>query len=67
MWAKVSSMEFGGMIFFRPRPRAVICANNPIALSLMQALQKLRHPATQIQTYIITPTLVCRGTTPGKA
>ncbi|HHT15133.1 MAG: LacI family DNA-binding transcriptional regulator [Christensenellales bacterium] len=27
-------------------------------------LQKLRHPATQIQTYITTPTLVCRGTTP---
>lgn len=95
----------------KPRPRAVICANNPIALGLMQALQakglrvpedialitfdsypfslyteppmtvvdinmyemgqeagrlvlqKLRHPATQIQTYITTPTLVCRGTT----
>ena len=26
-------------------------------------LQKLKHPATQIQTYITTPTLVCRGTT----
>ena len=94
-----------------PRPQAVICANNPIALGLMQSLQskgiripedmalmtfdsypfsllteppmtvvdvnmyemgqeagrlvlqKLRHPATQIQTYITTPTLVRRGTT----
>ncbi len=94
-----------------PRPQAVICANNPIALGLMQALQardiripedialmtfdtypfsmftdppmtvvdinmyemgqeagrlvlqKLKHPATQIQTYITSPTLVCRGTT----
>ncbi|NLV58505.1 MAG: LacI family transcriptional regulator [Clostridiales bacterium] len=94
-----------------PRPQAVICANNPIALGLMQALQakgihvpedmalitfdtypfsmfteppmtvvdinmydmgqeagrlvlqKLKHPATQIQTYITIPTLVCRGTT----
>lgn len=26
-------------------------------------LQKLRHPATQIQTYITTPTLVYTGTT----
>lgn len=95
----------------KPRPAAVICANNPIALGLMQALQakgirvpedmalitfdsypfslyteppmtvvdinmyemgqeagrlilqKLRHPATQIQTYITSPMLVCRGTT----
>lgn len=95
----------------KPRPQSVICANNPIALGLMQALQakgirlpedlalitfdsypfslftdppmtvadvnmnkmgqeagrlvlqKLRHPATQIQTYITTPTLVYRGTT----
>lgn len=94
-----------------PRPKAVICANNPIALGLMQALQakglripedialitfdtypfslftdppmtvvdinmyemgqeagrlvlqKLRHPATQIQTYITSPTLVLRSTT----
>lgn len=94
-----------------PRPQAVICANNPIALGLMQALeakeiripddialmtfdsypfsmftdppmtvvdinmyemgqeagrlvlQKLKHPATQVQTYITAPTLVLRGTT----
>lgn len=26
-------------------------------------LQKLRHPATQIQTHITMPTLVYRGTT----
>lgn len=99
------------LLRMKPRPQAVICANNPIALGLMQALQgkgiripedmalmtfdsypfslftdppmtvvdinmyemgqeagrlvlqKLRHPATQIQTYITTPTLVLRGTT----
>ena len=99
------------LLRMKPRPQAVICANNPIALGLMQALQargvrvpedlalitfdsypfslfteppmtmvdvnmyemgqeagrlvlqKLKHPATQIQTYITTPTLVCRGTT----
>ena len=99
------------LLRMKPMPQAVICANNPIALGLMQALQakgiripedmalitfdsypfslfteppmtvvdinmyemgqeagrlvlqKLRHPATQIQTYITTPTLVCRGTT----
>ena len=99
------------LLRMKPRPQAVICANNPIALGLMQALQakgiripedmalitfdsypfsmfteppmtvvdinmyelgqeagrlvlqKLRHPSTQIQTYITTPTLVCRGTT----
>lgn len=99
------------LLRMKPRPQAVICANNPIALGLMQALQgrgirvpedmglmtfdsypfsmfteppmtvvdinmyemgqeagrlvlqKLRHPATQIQTYITTPTLVRRGTT----
>lgn len=99
------------LLRMKPRPQAVICANNPIALGFMQALQakgirvpedlalitfdsypfslftdppmtvvdinmyemgqeagrlvlqKLRHPATQIQTYITTPTLVYRGTT----
>lgn len=99
------------LLRMKPRPQAVICANNPIALGLMQALQakgiripedmgiitfdtypfslfteppmtvvdinmyelgqeagrlvlqKLKHPATQIQTYITTPTLVRRGTT----
>ena len=99
------------LLRMKPRPQAVICANNPIALGLMQALQskdirvpedmalitfdsypfsmfteppmtvvdinmyemgqeagrlvlhKFRHPATQIQTYITTPSLVCRGTT----
>ena len=99
------------LLRMKPRPQAAICANNPIALGLMQALQsrgvripqdvavitfdsypfslftdppmtvvdvnmyemgqeagrlvlqKLRHPSTQIQTYITTPTLVCRGTT----
>ena len=99
------------LLRMKPRPQAVICANNPIALGLMQALQarniripddialitfdsypfsmfteppmtvvdinmyemgqeagrlalqKLRHPTTQIQTYITTPTIVSRGTT----
>lgn len=99
------------LLRMKTRPQAVICANNPIALGLMQALQargiripqdmaliafdsypfsmftdppmtvvdinmyemgqeagrlvlqKLRHPSTQIQTYITTPTLVRRGTT----
>lgn len=99
------------LLRMKPRPRAVICANNPIALGLMQALQakgiripedialitfdsypfsmfteppmtvvdinmyemgqeagrlvlqKMKHPSTQIQTYITSPTLVRRGTT----
>lgn len=99
------------LLRMKPKPQAIICANNPIAFGLMQALQakgvripedmaliafdshpfsmlteppmtvvdinmyemgqeagrlvlqKLKHSATQIQTYITTPTLVCRGTT----
>ncbi|MBQ4620541.1 MAG: LacI family DNA-binding transcriptional regulator [Clostridia bacterium] len=102
------------LLRMKPRPDAVICANNPIALGLMQALmakgieipknmalitfdsypfsmftepqmtvvdvnmyemgqeagrlvlKKLKHPGTQIQTYITTPELVQRGTTANK-
>lgn len=99
------------LLKMKPRPQVAICANNPIALGLMQALQargvrvpedisliafdsypfsmyteppmtvvdvnmyemgqeagrlvlkKLKHPSTQVQTYITSPTLVRRGTT----
>ena len=102
------------LLKMKPRPDAVICANNPIALGLMQALmakgvqipgdmaliafdsypfsmftepqmtvvdvnmyemgqeagrlafKKLKHPGTQIQTYITTPELILRGTTKDK-